>query len=65
MIKQLTVCICDICGVTKPAKTKATGYNDYYYDMPEGWTQARGNKHVHLCPECSQKLRQEYGEDRT
>lgn len=52
MLKAITVCICDICGETAPAKTFDYQYNQPCYDMPDGWQRGKTSG-VHMCPTCA------------
>lgn len=56
MLKQMTVAVCDICGATEHARLVFDSRNDYLYTLPEGWTTARANNNVHMCPACADLL---------
>lgn len=55
MLKEITMCICDICGYQEPAKTESGHCNETAYILPNGWTYGH-NRYVHMCPDCSKKL---------
>lgn len=64
MLKQVVLCICDICGKSEPAKLAYKEGRGGVASLPNGWTPAWGNKQVHICPECNEKLRIGYKEGR-
>ena len=57
MFRQIVVVTCDICGQTKESKTVTTPTTGMTAQtIPDGWTVAKGNPTVHLCPACTRKL---------
>jgi hypothetical protein len=55
MLKTLTVAVCDCCGHIDNARP-VTYRNETEYMIPEGWTNAKGNKDMILCPDCTRRL---------
>lgn len=53
MIKQITVCVCDVCG--KMEKPKFDGHYAAPYVKPDGWGGGP-NGNIDVCPECSTKI---------
>ena len=58
MIKQIYVCQCDICGAIEEAIYNLSPCNEEYYECPDSWRTGQ-NKDVHICPECSRRLKHE------
>lgn len=56
MLKQITIAVCDICGTTEKAAPALNAQGEYLYYLPENWTVAAGNRCVHMCPTCTEKL---------
>lgn len=57
MIKNIAVCVCDICGGQKEADTLVTPYGDKEYLPPKGWCATAARPDVHFCPKCYDVLR--------
>lgn len=55
-IERIPVIICDICG--KISQVDEHGQYDPTYTVPNGW-KTGVNTNVHICPECTAKLRNE------
>ena len=56
MMKQETICTCDICGVFERAQTFRTPYGYVEHTPPKGWITSKINSSVHLCPKCVAKF---------
>lgn len=52
MIKNVMVCVCDICGTSEKAQRVSGQYNEASYIPPKGWGESKVNRSVHLCPRC-------------
>lgn len=58
MIKNITACMCDICGRVNFARAVAVDEQHCatYSNVPEGWKTSETNSNVHICPACAEKL---------
>lgn len=56
-IKEITVAVCDWCGMMENAKVWGYQYNEPCYDYPDGWIKAPGNENMALCPACAERMK--------
>ncbi len=56
MIKNITVCMCDVRGKIAEAPCMHASKCDIEYTQPEGWSKGANTK-VDMCPECTKKIK--------